>query len=166
MDDEGAATGVGQALLTMAVFGAVISYFMQMLSFIILRRKLPNIERPYGARSGSPERRSPGSSRSSRSFRSTSTKRIGRVSSGTAIWFVLGLVYFAVTGRNKLVLSPEEEFALTSGEKGHPESEGYGTTHVDRRDEFVTLRASARESERRASSPPLAFDRPWGPDIR
>ena len=31
----------------MAVFGAVISYFMQMLSFILLRRKLPNIERPY-----------------------------------------------------------------------------------------------------------------------
>jgi hypothetical protein len=28
------------------------------------------------------------------------------------------------------VLSPEEEFALTSGEHGHPETEGYGTTHV------------------------------------
>ncbi len=35
------------ALLYMAVFGAVISYFMQCLSFILLRRKLPNIERPY-----------------------------------------------------------------------------------------------------------------------
>ena len=31
----------------MAVFGAVISYFMQCLAFIMLRRKLPNIERPY-----------------------------------------------------------------------------------------------------------------------
>ena len=35
------------ALLYMAVFGAVISYFMQILAFIVLRRKLPNIERPY-----------------------------------------------------------------------------------------------------------------------
>ena len=35
------------ALLYMAVFGAVISYAMQCLSFILLRRKMPNIERPY-----------------------------------------------------------------------------------------------------------------------
>ena len=35
------------ALLYMAVFGAVISYFMQCLAFILLRRKLPNIARPY-----------------------------------------------------------------------------------------------------------------------
>src|SRR4030095_12438542 len=35
------------ALLSMAVFGAVISYFMQMLAFILLRRNLPNIHRPY-----------------------------------------------------------------------------------------------------------------------
>ena len=31
----------------MAVFGAVISYFMQCLAFIMLRRRLPNIARPY-----------------------------------------------------------------------------------------------------------------------
>ena len=35
------------ALLYMAVFGAVISYAMQCASFIFLRRRLPNIERPY-----------------------------------------------------------------------------------------------------------------------
>ena len=33
-------------------------------------------------------------------------------------------------GRHKLILSPEEEFALTSGEHGHPETEGYGQTRV------------------------------------
>jgi ethanolamine permease len=49
---------------------------------------------------------------------------------GIAIWFALGLLYFALSGRNKLVLSPEEEFALTRGEHGHPEEEGYGRTHV------------------------------------
>ncbi len=31
------------------------------------------------------------------------------------------------------VLSPEEEFALTGGQHGHPEREGYGTTKVDDR---------------------------------
>ena len=53
---------------------------------------------------------------------------------GVAIWFVLGLLYFAIAGRHKLVLSPEEEFAMTRGEHGHPELEGYGTTHVSETD--------------------------------
>jgi ethanolamine permease len=47
-----------------------------------------------------------------------------------AIWFLLALAYFGLSGRNKLVLSPEEEFAMTKGEHGHPETEGYGTTTV------------------------------------
>ena len=29
-----------------------------------------------------------------------------------ASWFALGIVYFALIGRNRLILSPEEEFAL------------------------------------------------------
>jgi hypothetical protein len=28
------------------------------------------------------------------------------------------------------VLSPEEEFAMTRGEHGRPQQEGYGSTHV------------------------------------
>jgi ethanolamine permease len=43
---------------------------------------------------------------------------------GTLIYFVLGVVYYAVAGRHRLVLSPEEEFALTRGEHGQPETEG------------------------------------------
>ena len=48
---------VGAALLYMAVFGAVISYFMQCVSFVLLRRNLPDIERPVpepGRRVGAP----------------------------------------------------------------------------------------------------------------
>jgi ethanolamine permease len=45
-------------------------------------------------------------------------------------WYVLGVLYFAVIGRHQLVLSPEEEFAITGGQHGHPEREGYGTTKV------------------------------------
>jgi ethanolamine permease len=49
---------------------------------------------------------------------------------GTLIYFVLGIAYFAISGRHRLVLSPEEEFATTRGEHGRPQREGYGTTHV------------------------------------
>jgi ethanolamine permease len=120
----------GAALLRMAVSGTVISYFMQMLSFIRLRRNMPNIQRPYRSPVGI--------------FGAAVAGLIALISLvalflndayrpgvyGVAIWFVLALLYFALSGRNKLVLSPEEEFAMTRGEHGHPETEGYGTTHV------------------------------------
>jgi ethanolamine permease len=28
------------------------------------------------------------------------------------VWFVLAIIYFAMVGRHKLILSPEEEFAM------------------------------------------------------
>jgi len=121
---------VGASLLYMAVFGAVISYAMQCFSFIILRRKFPNIERPYRSPVGV--------------WGAGIASVIAIVSLvamfwnddyragvyGVAIFYVVALAYFALIGRNRLVLSPEEEFALTSGQHGHPETEGYGKTHV------------------------------------
>ncbi len=120
----------GAALLSMAVFGAVISYFMQMVSFIRLRSKMPDIERPYRSPVGI--------------VGAAVAGLIALISLvalflndaylpgvyGVAIWFALGLLYFGLSGRNKLVLSPEEEFAMTRGEHGRPEEEGYGTTSV------------------------------------
>lgn len=119
------------ALLTMAVFGAVISYFMQMLSFILLRRKLPNIERPYRSPVGIWGAAVAGviALISLVSLYLDDTYRPGVV--GTAIWFVLGIIYFAIAGRNRLVLSPEEEFALTKGEAGIPQEEGYTTSREE-----------------------------------
>jgi hypothetical protein len=38
------------------------------------------------------------------------------------------------------VLSPEEEFAMTRGEHGHPQSEGYGSTHVSDLDAETTVK--------------------------
>jgi ethanolamine permease len=34
-------------------------------------------------------------------------------------FYVLGILYFAFYGRNQLILSPEEEFALSKGAKAH-----------------------------------------------
>jgi ethanolamine permease len=116
------------ALLSMAVAGAVVSYFLQMVSFILLRRNLPNIARPY---------RSPvgvwgaaiGAVIALASLAACFWRddyRPGVV--GVAIFYLLAVTYFAIVGRHRLVLSPEEEFALTRGVHGHPETEGYGVT--------------------------------------
>ena len=119
------------ALLYMAVFGAVISYFMQCLSFIMLRRRLPDIARPYRSLVGQWGAGIAGTIAlvSLVSLYSNAAYRPGVV--GTLIYFVIGILYFAIAGRHRLVLSPEEEFALTRGEHGHPEIEGYGKTHVE-----------------------------------
>ena len=118
------------ALLYMAVFGAVISYAMQCLSFILLRRRLPNITRPYRSPVGEWGAGIAGviAVISLISLYANEAYRPGVV--GTLIYFAVGIVYFALVGRNRLVLSPEEEFALTLGEHGHPETEGYGHTSV------------------------------------
>ncbi|MEE8274282.1 MAG: amino acid permease, partial [Alphaproteobacteria bacterium] len=108
---------VGAVLLNMAVFGALISYALQMLAFIQLRKKLPNIERPYVSPAGVPGAwialviavvtllfllLNP-------------DYRLGLY--GCAIWYALWLLYFGLYGRKTLVYSPEEEFAVREREK-------------------------------------------------
>ena len=41
--------------------------------------------------------------------------RVGVYAAGA--WYALGLVYFAAIGRHRLILSPEEEFALNQASK-------------------------------------------------
>lgn len=103
---------VGATLLNMAVFGAVISYALQMLSFILLRLKLPHIERPY---------RSPlGIAGAAFALALSLVVLVTlfvvdpiyqKVSLAAAIWFLAGLGYFALIGRHRLVYAPEEAFA-------------------------------------------------------
>jgi ethanolamine permease len=116
-----AAAQVVAALLYMAVFGAVISYAMQCLSFILLRQKLPNINRPYRSKWGIPGAAIAGiiALVSLVTMFTNDDYRPGLY--GVAAYYVLGVIYFAIAGRHRLVLSPEEEFALTSGERGVPE---------------------------------------------
>ncbi|MCA9606164.1 MAG: ethanolamine permease [Myxococcales bacterium] len=103
---------VGAVLLNMAVFGAMISYVFQMLSFVLLRLKFPKLARPY---------RSPFGIAGAvialvialvtlvALFVVDPTYRL--VVIGAAVWYALGLVYFGVWARHRLVYSPEEEFA-------------------------------------------------------
>jgi ethanolamine permease len=121
---------ISAALLSMAVFGGVISYFMQMLSFILLRRRLPDVERPYRSPLGIAGAAVAGviALVALAALFVRADYRPGVV--GVAIWFLLAILYFAVVGRHKLILSPEEEFAMTRGQHGDPEREGYGQTQV------------------------------------
>ncbi len=125
-----AAAQVVAALLYMAVFGAVISYAMQCLSFIMLRRRLPNINRPYRSPWGVPGAAVAGviAVVSLVTMFTNDDYRPGLY--GVAAYYVLGVIYFAIAGRHRLVLSPEEEFALTRGERGVP-GEIYVTTSAE-----------------------------------
>ncbi|MFH1553701.1 MAG: amino acid permease, partial [Pseudomonadota bacterium] len=112
---EAGAAVIGGTLLNMAVFGAMLSYVMQALSFILMRKNMPQIARPYVSPFGIPG--------------AVATIVIALVTIyfqlsdpiyragviGVAIWFAIGMAYFAVYGRHKLVLSPEEEFTLSKG---------------------------------------------------
>lgn len=92
--------------------GAVIAYAMQCLAFIILRVKHPNIDRPYRSPLGIP-----GAlialiiSLFTLCFLFLIKDNLYGVI-GMAIWFFVGVIYFALYGRHRLVFSPEEQFAL------------------------------------------------------
>ncbi|MGH3924337.1 MAG: amino acid permease, partial [Pseudonocardiaceae bacterium] len=138
------------ALLYMAVFGAVISYAMQCLSFIMLRRKLPNIERPYRSPVGVWGAGIAGAIAlvSLVSLYLNEDYRPGVVA--TAVYFAIGIIYFAIAGRHRLVLSPEEEFALTQGEQGIPEYEGFRSS----REEQEAILRGERSTETPGPPPP------------
>src|SRR5262249_36162796 len=112
---------VGAVLLNLAVFGAVISYVLQMLSFVLLRIRLPAIARPYRSPLGVPGAAiamaiSAGTLASL--FASDPVYR--NVAIGALVWYALGLFYFAIWGRHHLVMSPEEEFALRAARGDRP----------------------------------------------
>jgi ethanolamine permease len=110
------------AVLSMAVFAAVISYTLQCISFIMLRRRLPNINRQYVSPWGEAGAAVAGviAVVSLGSIFLNSDYLPGVY--GVAIYYILGAIYFAIAGRHRLVLSPEEEFALTQGDQGVPQS--------------------------------------------
>src|SRR5262249_36503285 len=89
--------------------------------FILLRRNLPNIERPYRSPLGIPG--------------AVATLAIAVVTLymqlqdpvyqygvyGAAIWYAIGILYFALIGRHKLVYSRAEDFVVRERQKsmGH-----------------------------------------------
>jgi len=127
-DADDPAVSAANALLLIAVFGAVIAYVLQMASFLILRRKLPNADRPYRSPVGLWGAFVAGLIALVTLVLMPFNTDYRSVILWVAAVYVVGLVLFAVFGRHRLVLSPEEEYAITGGVHGHPETEGYDVT--------------------------------------
>lgn len=111
-DAEGLATP--DLLMQMAVFAALLSYAMMLISHFVLRRREPDRPRPYRT-PGHPL--TPALALALVVLASTSTLFYGGAArfavSGTALVLLLGLAYFALVSRHRLVASaPEEEAAL------------------------------------------------------
>lgn len=122
---------LGASLLYMAVFGAVISYLMQCVSFIVLRRRMPGIKRPFRSPMGIPGAAIAGviALLSLGAILYNDEYRPGVY--GVAIVYLVALAYFAIAGRHRLVLSPEEEFAMTKGEHAQHPEEVYAHTRME-----------------------------------
>ncbi len=103
---------VGAVLINMTVFGAVISYVLQMASFVLLRVRRPELPRPYVSPLGLPG-----------AVLALAVAVVILVSLfvgdpiyrkvviGAAIWYAAGLAYFALFARKRLVFAPEEAAA-------------------------------------------------------
>ena len=90
----------------------MLAYLMQMLSFVILRRKFPNLNRPY---------KSPwGLNGAVVAGIIAALSFVGFLLNPTflpaiiaiIVVYLVVLVVFAVWGRHRLVLSPEEKYAV------------------------------------------------------
>lgn len=105
-------TGEGAMLLNMAVFGAAVSYVLMMVSHIVLRRREPEMKRPY---------RTPPGGIVTTSFAlviaAAAVIATFLVDPVAALWtliaFAAFMAYFGLYSRHHLVAnSPDEEFAV------------------------------------------------------
>ncbi len=127
VDSLGGAAGVaGAIVLNIAIWGAVIAYALQMISFVILRRKFPDANRPYKSPWGVPGAVIAGALSIAIFFGFFINEPARPAIVAIAIVYAVMLLIFALYGRHHLVISPEEEYALTGGLHGDPEKEGYG----------------------------------------
>ncbi len=104
---------VGAALLNMAVFAAVISYFLNMISYIQLRLKRPDLPRPYKSPLGIPGAIVGAALALVALFACFSDPAFRPGVWGVAIFVGAMTVYFLLYSSKKLVSrAPEEENAL------------------------------------------------------
>jgi ethanolamine permease len=106
---------IGGRLIAMAVFGAMISYVLQMTSFVFLRRRFPALARPYVSGAGVLGAIVAALIALVTLVTLFLTNADYRAAAwGAAAWYAAGLVYFGVHSRRRLVLSPEEAFAIAA----------------------------------------------------
>ncbi|WP_454170578.1 amino acid permease [Microbacterium paulum] len=113
--NQGAGALAGAIVLNIAVWGAVVAYFLQLVSYIILRKKHPHLNRPYRSPWGVPG--------AVTAAVIAALIFVGFLLNPTylpaivaiVIVYAIILIGFAFHYRHRLVLSPEEEYAITDG---------------------------------------------------
>ena len=123
VDAEGVGAVAGAVILNIAVWGAVLAYFLQMVSFLILRKKFPDAKRPYVSPWGVPGAYAAAAIAALVFLGFLLNPAFQPAILAIAIVYIVILVGFAVWGRHQLVLSPEEEYALSGGLHGIPKSD-------------------------------------------
>ena len=110
---DGAGAVAGAVVLNIAVWGAVVAYLLQMVSFVILRKKYPNAQRPYRSPWGLTGAYLAGGI-SALIFLGTLLNETYRPAIvAIVIVYAIILIGFALFFRHRLVLSPEEEYAMS-----------------------------------------------------
>jgi ethanolamine permease len=102
----------GAVVLNIAVWGAVIAYFLQMVSYVLLKKNLPNLARPYKSPVGLAGAFVAGALALLIFVGQAINPALTTAIQAIAIVYVIGLVGFGLFGRKKLVLSPEEQAAV------------------------------------------------------
>lgn len=123
---DNAGETAGNIVLNIAVWGAVIAYMLQMASYVLLRRRFPSAVRPYRSPVGVP-----GAVVAGLLALLTFAGILRNDAYRPAIIailavYVVGLLVFGLFGRHRLVLSPEEEYAMSGGLHRDPAVEHYG----------------------------------------
>ena len=115
LDPEGAGLVAGAIILNIAVWGAVVAYFLQMVAFILLRRKFPDVNRPYKSPMGLFGAYSAAAIAALVFVGLLINPAFQAAIIAIIVVYVLMLIGFGLHYRKHLVLSPEEEYAMSGG---------------------------------------------------
>jgi ethanolamine permease len=105
----------GAVVLNIAVWGAVIAYMLQMVSYLLLKKNMSHLKRPYKSPVGSAGAWVAGILALVVFIGQLINPAYRQAIIAIAIVYILGLLYFGLVARKRLVMSPEEEAAI----KGH-----------------------------------------------
>lgn len=114
-DPEGLGAVAGAIILNIAVWGAVVAYFLQMVAFLILRRKFPDVNRPYKSPMGTFGAYSAAAIAALVFIGLLINPAFQAAIVAIIIVYALILLGFGLHYRKRLVLSPEEEYAMSGG---------------------------------------------------
>jgi ethanolamine permease len=118
----------GSILIQISVFAALITYIVMMLAYIVLKRREPNLERPYKAPGGVVMPAIAMVIAIVSLFAGIVYTTVTRWTiAWTVVAFLLGLVYFWLYSRRRLVAeAPEEEFAIIEKAEAELDTAGGG----------------------------------------